>query len=83
VTQLFAELDQLEREVMQESAFDRGLRCLRSLQVPLERFKLLLDLTSPLASIEPTATTVVGLVKGVTAVIPSITNTVYIYAADG
>lgn len=68
MAQLFAELDQLEREGMQESAFERGLRCLRSLQVPLERFKLLLDLASPLASIEPTATTVVGLLKGVTAI---------------
>ncbi|GMG12987.1 unnamed protein product [Aspergillus oryzae] len=68
IAQLFTELDQLEREVTQESAFDRGLRCLRSLQVPLERFKLLLDLATPLAAIEPTATAVVGVLRGVTAV---------------
>ncbi|KAB8212932.1 hypothetical protein BDV33DRAFT_210698 [Aspergillus novoparasiticus] len=68
IAQLFTELDQLEREVAQESAFDRGLRCLRSLQVPLERFKLLLDLATPLAAIEPTATAVVGVLRGVTAI---------------
>lgn len=68
VTQLFTELEQLEREVAHESAFDRGVKWLRSLQVPLERFKLLLDLATPLANIEPTATTVVGLIKSVTAV---------------
>ncbi|KAG2002730.1 hypothetical protein GB937_009603 [Aspergillus fischeri] len=59
---------------MQESAFNRGLQYLRSLQVPLETFKLLLDLMSPLASIEPTATTVVGLLKGVTAIAISFTT---------
>ncbi|KAI2924476.1 hypothetical protein CBS147371_938 [Aspergillus niger] len=68
VTQLFTELEQLEREVAHESAFDRGVKWLRSLQVPLERFKLLLDLATPLANIEPTATTVVGLIKSVTAI---------------
>ena len=68
VTQIFTELEQLEREVAHDSAFDRGVKWLRSLQVPLERFKLLLDLATPLANMEPTATTVVGLIKSVTAV---------------
>ncbi|GKZ25938.1 hypothetical protein AbraIFM66951_002452 [Aspergillus brasiliensis] len=72
VTQLFTELEQLEREVAHESAFDRGVKWLRSLQVPLERFKLLLDLATPLANIEPTATTVVGLIKSVTAIAISL-----------
>lgn len=68
VAQLFRKLEETEKDVSQESTFLRGVRFLHSLQVPLERFKLALDLASPLASIEPTATTVVGVVRSVTAV---------------
>ena len=58
----------MEKDTTQESAFLRGVKYLQSLQVPLERFKLALDLASPLTSIEPTTATVFGVVKGVTAV---------------
>lgn len=68
VAQLFRELEEIDQEATQESAFLRGVRYLHSIQVPLERFKLALDLASPLTSLEPTATTVVGVVRSVTVV---------------
>ena len=68
VAQLFRELKDIEKEATHESAFLRGLRYLRSIKVPLERFKFVLDTASPLTSIEPTATTVFGLVRSVTVV---------------
>lgn len=68
IAQLFRELEDIEKEVTHESAFVRGVRYLDSLQVPLENFKLGLDLAAPLANLEPTATTVVGVVRAVTAV---------------
>ncbi len=68
VAQLFKQLEEIDKEATRESAFVRGVAYLRSIQVPLERFKLALDLASPLSSIEPTATTVIGVVRGVTAV---------------
>lgn len=68
VEHLFRELDEIDKEATQESAFLRGVKYLHSVQVPLERFKLTLDLASPLTSLEPTVTTVFGVVRGVTAV---------------
>lgn len=68
VARLFRELEDIEKEVTNESAFTRGVRYLHSLQVPLEKFKLALDLALPLTAFEPTATTVVGVVRIVTAV---------------
>lgn len=68
VAELFKQLEKLEKDATQESAFLRGVKYLQSLQVPLERFKLALDLASPLTSMEPTTATVCGVVKGVTAV---------------
>lgn len=68
VAQMFRELEEIDKEAMQESAFLRGVSYLHSIQVPLERFKLALDLASPLTSLEPTATTVFGVVRSVTAV---------------
>ena len=68
LAQLFRELEEIDKEAAQESAFLRGVRYLHSIQVPLERFKLALDLASPLTSVEPTATTVFGVVRSVTAV---------------
>ncbi|EXJ89941.1 hypothetical protein A1O3_03008 [Capronia epimyces CBS 606.96] len=65
---LFKELEEMDRDVTQESAFHRGVAYLRSIQVPLERFKLALDIASPLSRLDPTATTVVGLVSSVTAI---------------
>jgi hypothetical protein len=68
VEQLFKELGEIDNEATQDSAFLRGVKYLRSIQVPLERFKLALDLASPLASLDPTASTVFGMVRGVTTV---------------
>jgi hypothetical protein len=66
--QLFKELEEIEHEATHESAFLRGVRRLRSLKTPLDKFKLALDLASPLSNLEPTASTVFGVVRSVTAV---------------
>jgi hypothetical protein len=58
VAELFKRLEEMDKDATQESVFLRGVKHLQSLQVPLERFKLALDLASPLASIEPTTGTV-------------------------
>ena len=71
VAELFIQLEKLDKNATHESAFLRGVRHLHALQVPLERFKLVLDLASPLTSIEPTTSTVFGVIRGVTAVSPS------------
>lgn len=68
VVQLFRELEDIKKEVTHESAFLRGVQYLHSIWVPLERFKLALDLASPLTNLEPTATTVCGVIRSVTAV---------------
>lgn len=68
VAELFKQLGEMDKESAQDSAFVRGVKYLHSLQVPLENIKLALDLAAPLASIEPTAGTVFGVVRGVTAV---------------
>ncbi|KAI9739902.1 MAG: hypothetical protein M1818_004958 [Claussenomyces sp. TS43310] len=68
VAQLFRQLDEIDKEATQESAFLRGVRYLHSIQVPLERFKLALDLASPLTELEPTVATVFGVVRSVTAI---------------
>lgn len=67
-THLFAQIEELDREATQDSAFVRGVACLRSIQVPLERFKLALDVAAPLTNLDPTAATVFGMVRSVTAV---------------
>ncbi|KAF2472361.1 uncharacterized protein BDR25DRAFT_341809 [Lindgomyces ingoldianus] len=66
--QLFKELEELDKEASKDSAFVRGVAYLRSIQIPLERFKLALDLASPLSTMEPVATTVIGVVRSVTAI---------------
>lgn len=66
--QLLKELEEIDKDATQESAFLRGVEYLRSIQVPLERFKLALDLASPLSKLDPTASTVFGVVSSVTAV---------------
>lgn len=68
VAELFQQLEKLDKDATQESAFLRGVRYMRTLQVPLETLKLGLDLASPLTSLDPTAATVFGVVKSVTAV---------------
>lgn len=68
IAQLFKELEKVDKDATEESVFLRGVRYLHSIQVPLERFKLALDLTAPLTAHENTTSTVFGVIKGVTAV---------------
>jgi hypothetical protein len=72
--QLFKDLQSIDKSLTDESTFLRGLGRLRSMKVPLETFKLALDVTNPLASFEPTAATVFGVVRGVTTVRSSHDN---------
>lgn len=65
--QLFKQLEEMGKEANQESIFLRGVAYLRSIQVPLEKLKLALDLASPPTILDP-ATTVFGVVRSVTAV---------------
>lgn len=74
VKQLFEQPEKDDKEAAQESAFIRGLETLRSI-VPLEKFKLALDLATPLTSIEPAVATVFGVVRIVTAVSWKLINT--------
>ena len=70
VAQLFRRLEEMNKDATQESAFLRGIAYLHSIQVPLEKFKLALDLAAPLSKLDPTATatTVCGVLSSVTAV---------------
>lgn len=68
VAQLFRQLGEIDSEVTQDSAFLRGVRYLQSIQVPLERFKMALDLAAPLTTVAPLTGTALGVVQGVTAV---------------
>jgi hypothetical protein len=78
VAQLFRQLEEIDKEAAQESLFLRGVKYLKSLQVPLEKFKLALDVAAPLATIEPTATIVFGVVRSVTAVSSHFTETLHL-----
>lgn len=68
IERLFQELEVKEQDAAQESRFMKGVQYLRSIKVPLEKFKLALDLATPLTRLEPTVTTVLGVVASVTAV---------------
>lgn len=68
LAKLFEKLQVIDEEATQEDAFLRGVEFLRSIEVPLKNIKLALDLASPLTALEPTAMTVFGVVKSVTAV---------------
>ncbi|KAJ5289958.1 Protein of unknown function DUF3468 [Penicillium atrosanguineum] len=72
--QLFKELEEIEQEATRESAFLRGVRHLQGLKGPFGTFKLALDLTSPLADLEPIASTVFGVVRSVTAIAITFAN---------
>ncbi|GKU06980.1 unnamed protein product [Fusarium langsethiae] len=74
IAQLFKELEGVDKDAADESVFLRGVKYLHSIQVPLERFKLALDLTVPLTALEPTTSTVFGVIRGVTAVAISIST---------
>jgi hypothetical protein len=72
ITQLFRDLEDIQKGETHDSAFLRGVKYLQSLRVPLETLKLALDLASPLSSLEPTAATVVGVIRSVVAVMPAL-----------
>ncbi|KAF0640834.1 hypothetical protein FPSE5266_20188 [Fusarium pseudograminearum] len=61
-------LEGVDKNATEESAFRKGTRYLTPIKVPLEHFKLALDLTAPLTAFEPDTSTVFGVMKGVTAV---------------
>ncbi|KAK5275325.1 hypothetical protein LTR40_013216, partial [Exophiala xenobiotica] len=65
IESLLTNLQETNEELAGDSLLRRGLR---KLQAPLKNFKLALDMASPLASIEPTASTAVGVVTCVTAI---------------
>ena len=66
--QLLKELERLDMDSCQRSAFSRGHEFLKTLQVPLQTFKMALDLACPFTAIEPTTSVVVGVLRAVTAV---------------
>ncbi|KJK73834.1 hypothetical protein H634G_10881 [Metarhizium anisopliae BRIP 53293] len=68
IEQLFHQLEEINTEVTQRSAFLTGVEYLQRIKVPLERFKLALDLATPLTDIQPVSAAVFGVVKGVTAI---------------
>ncbi|KAJ9653673.1 hypothetical protein H2198_007184 [Neophaeococcomyces mojaviensis] len=65
IERLLTSLEQTNKELAGDSLFRRGLR---RLQAPLRNFKLALDLASPLASVQPTVSTAVGVVSCVTTI---------------
>ncbi|KAL8760990.1 MAG: hypothetical protein Q9184_002842 [Pyrenodesmia sp. 2 TL-2023] len=64
IEKLFTSLEETNEKAVGDSLFRRGVQ---RLQAPLRNFKLALDMAKPLASIEPTASTAVGVVSSVTA----------------
>lgn len=68
VEELFQDLQKLEVDTTQESAFVQGMKYLRKVKGPLENFKLALDVSAPLTALEPTTTLVFGVIRSVTAV---------------
>lgn len=68
IEQLFRQLEEINTGMTQQSAFLAGVEYLQRIKVPLEKFKLALDLATPLTNIEPVSAAVFGVVRGVTAV---------------
>ena len=65
IENLLTRLKETNENIADNSLFWRGIK---RLQEPLRFFKLAVDMASPFASIEPTASTAVGAVSCVTAV---------------
>ncbi|KAL8892444.1 MAG: hypothetical protein Q9192_005610 [Flavoplaca navasiana] len=65
IEKLFSSLEETNGKVAGDSLFRRGVQ---RLGAPLRNFKLALDMASPFTSIEPTASTAVGVVSSVTAI---------------
>ncbi|KAK8018536.1 hypothetical protein PG991_007726 [Apiospora marii] len=72
IQELFAQLEATESGSPDDSLFRKGLKQLEKLKGPLQQMKLVLDVTSPLASAEPAAATVISVVQGVTALAISL-----------
>ena len=72
IQDLFVQLEATESGSPDESLFRKGLKQLEKLKGPLQQMKLVLDVTSPLASAEPAAATVISVVQGVTALAISL-----------
>ncbi|KAK8014833.1 hypothetical protein PG990_008129 [Apiospora arundinis] len=72
IHELFVKLEATESGTPDDSLFRKGLKQLEKIKGPLKQFKLVLDVTSPLASAEPAAATVIGVVQGVTALAISL-----------
>ncbi|KID94934.1 NACHT domain protein, partial [Metarhizium majus ARSEF 297] len=68
IEQLFHQLQELNTELTEQSAFLAGVEYLQRIKVPLEKFKLALDLATPLTDMQPVSAAVFGVVKGVTAI---------------
>ncbi|KAI6812997.1 hypothetical protein KC340_g16716 [Hortaea werneckii] len=73
--QLLKELERLDMDSSQRSAFSRGHEFLKTLQVPLQTFKMALDLASPFTAVEPTTSVVVGVLRAVTAMAITLAST--------
>lgn len=65
IERLFTSLEETHAKNARDSLFVRGVQ---RLQAPLRNLKLALDMAGPLTSIEPIASTAVGVVSIVTAV---------------
>ncbi|KAI1266270.1 hypothetical protein F5Y18DRAFT_25077 [Xylariaceae sp. FL1019] len=74
VTELFEILQRAEKEASATSVVLRGVNHLKALQVPLETFKLALDVASPFTNIEPVSSSVFSIVRNVTAIAISIST---------
>ncbi|KAF4955318.1 hypothetical protein FGADI_4624 [Fusarium gaditjirri] len=72
IAQLFKELEAVDKDATEESTFLRGVRYFHSIQVPLERVKMVLDISAPLTALEPTTSAVFGVMRGVTALAISV-----------
>ncbi|KAI1846709.1 hypothetical protein JX266_007282 [Neoarthrinium moseri] len=72
--QLLRQLEHDEDGLVENSLFRRGIHCLKTVQGPLENLKLVLDVASPLTSIEPAVGTAFGVLKSVTAVAISVSS---------
>ncbi|KAL4881143.1 hypothetical protein BJY04DRAFT_218660 [Aspergillus karnatakaensis] len=73
--QLLEDLERTAEEVTKGSTFLRGVAYLRAMKIPLERFKVALDLASPLANLEPASSAVFDVVRNVTAIAISFAST--------
>ncbi|KAF4451901.1 hypothetical protein F53441_5220 [Fusarium austroafricanum] len=67
ISQLLKELIEVDKNATDGSVFLRGVAYLKSIQVPLEQFTLVLNVAAPLTTLEPITCAVFGVIKGVTA----------------